>query len=400
MSDNNTNFYYCTTDALFKSSQSIPAGNLTSEEDGPANLAADKYLFWPNGKTLRVKFLGGADEFKDNVKNYASVWEEYANIDFKFVTDGDADIRVTFNPNDARGTYSYVGTYAQTVVPDQTQPTLNFADFRVGVTRDEEYCRSITHEFGHALGCVHEHQANPIKWDEAKVIAACKARYGWSPETTRSQILKVEDFKDLVRSDFDRNSVMCYWYPSDWTLDGSSAPLNLTLSATDKSFIGKIYPYRTRNVGHLSVDPDIRSWSTLTSLNSKVIAFEPPYLAAPSVMLGITELDEANSSNIRVRVDADPVSREDFTLNMDTWSDTKMYNTAAAWLEFSPSERGTYQSTPISILLNLRISFLFLFLCTAGGVLLTSALHRRRVQHLGQSASGRLSRARSRRHSA
>ncbi|KAK2039640.1 hypothetical protein LZ31DRAFT_598690 [Colletotrichum somersetense] len=98
--------------------------------------------------------------------------------------EGHADIRVGFRFKGDGGTCSYVGKDAETGVIDQKQPTMNFGDLN-DKSRDEDIGRFVMHEFGHAIGCVHEHQANPIKWDEARVIADCQNFYKWSENTTR-----------------------------------------------------------------------------------------------------------------------------------------------------------------------------------------------------------------------
>ena len=40
-------------------------------------------------------------------------------------------------------------------------------------TPDEEYSRVVVHEFGHALGCIHEHQspAATFQWNKEAVYA-------------------------------------------------------------------------------------------------------------------------------------------------------------------------------------------------------------------------------------
>ncbi|KAM0321788.1 hypothetical protein ACHAQA_009884 [Verticillium albo-atrum] len=260
MSEPAIHFSYCSADAKLRENDSLPSGNLVSREGNPSYLAADKNLWWPKGKKLKVKFLNGTPKLHDKVKLYAQTWEQYANIDFRFIKEGDAEIRVGFKWKGDLGTWSEVGQNALKFKLGQNTATVNFGELDDN-SPENDFCRFITHEFGHAIGCVHEHQANPIEWDEPRVIADCKKWYKWSAETTKEQIINMErNFKALRKSDFDSNSIMCYYYPPEWTLNHTSAPTNLKLSATDKSFISKIYPFQTHNDGQLSIDPDIRSW--------------------------------------------------------------------------------------------------------------------------------------------
>lgn len=45
-------------------------------------MAMDMGRFWENGRTLKVRFLGGNDFVHQKVIKYAQVWEKYANIHF------------------------------------------------------------------------------------------------------------------------------------------------------------------------------------------------------------------------------------------------------------------------------------------------------------------------------
>ncbi|KAH8595971.1 metalloprotease, partial [Bisporella sp. PMI_857] len=239
------------------------------------------------------------------------------------------------------GSWSYVGTDSARYVPDQNQPTMNFGWFDEH-TSDEEFSRTVIHEFGHAIGCIHEHQspAATIKWDEAKVIADARATMGWDEAKTRHNILQRYNASETSNTTFDRNSIMCYWFPASWTLDGVGTPTNLVLSDTDKAFINKMYPFRTRNEGRFSTN-QARSWYPPVALNSRLIQFDPPYLEAPRITLGLTSLDMEHTSNIRINAHTAPVQQRngnDFVLNLDTWWDSALYMAAATWLEFQGQE--------------------------------------------------------------
>ena len=76
-------------------------------------------------------------------------------------------IRISFAPG---GSSSYIGLDAFVVPKDR--PTMKLGWLKPA-TPDEEYDRVVLHEFGHALGAIHEHQSphGGIPWDRAKVIA-------------------------------------------------------------------------------------------------------------------------------------------------------------------------------------------------------------------------------------
>ncbi len=84
------------------------------------------------------------------------------------VEDEDADIRVAFQQGN--GSWSYLGTVCRQIRVDQ--PTMNYGWLTPDST-DDELRRVVLHEFGHALGLIHEHQSpnRPISWSRAAVIA-------------------------------------------------------------------------------------------------------------------------------------------------------------------------------------------------------------------------------------
>ena len=55
-------------------------------------------------------------------------------------------------------------------------------------TPEEEYSRVVIHEFGHALGCIHEHQspAADIPWDKEAVY-----RYYMGPPNNWSKRISI-----------------------------------------------------------------------------------------------------------------------------------------------------------------------------------------------------------------
>jgi len=125
-----------------------------------------------------------------------------------------------------------------------SQPTMNFGWLRSN-TPNDEVRRVVLHEFGHALGLVHEHQ-NPavaIPWNKAAVYQYYQGPPNqWSQEQVDLNIFEVYG-KGLTKyTRFDRNSIMLYPIPAELTTGGYQVGWNNELSYWDKLFIRKCYP--------------------------------------------------------------------------------------------------------------------------------------------------------------
>lgn len=193
----------------------------------------DKY--WKNGQILRVKFLQGSESQKQFVMTTLKDWMDVVNLKFVRSEDSDSEIRVTFDESD--GAWSYIGTEALTIPKNEATLNLGWVDKSV-----------VLHEFGHAIGMGHEHQ-NPkggIKWNEANVIKdLSKPPNSWSVATIRHNVLDRYNSNQTNGTEFDVNSIMCYFFPASWTLDGISTKENTELSKVDKEFMASVYPKTT-----------------------------------------------------------------------------------------------------------------------------------------------------------
>jgi hypothetical protein len=141
---------------------------------------------------------------KAKIEQWANVWTEFANLSFNFVDSGDANIRVAVNPG---GSWSYVGTGARTIPQDQQ--TMNFGWFD-DQTADDEFSRVVIHEFGHAIGCIHE-QSSPIAnipWNKPAVYAYYLKSNGWNQAQVDSQVFAVALQANTIETTFDRTSIM------------------------------------------------------------------------------------------------------------------------------------------------------------------------------------------------
>ncbi len=211
-------------------------------EEVTDELALTRSKKWPNGTHLKVRFLDGDPAIQAKVKNYAEAWHPFSNVTFEFVTSGDAEIRVSFKPDGT--SWSGVGTDAKNIdwFP-AGQATMNFG-WLTPTTDEEEYSRVVTHEFGHALGCIHEHQspANDIPWNKEAVYRYYAAR-GWSKATVDHNLFQKFSKSQTQFSAFDTQSIMLYAIPAELLTDPSKAVgWNRHLSETDKSFIKSVYP--------------------------------------------------------------------------------------------------------------------------------------------------------------
>jgi hypothetical protein len=111
---------------------------------------------WPCNSVISISFVDGSDEQKALVRKFATIWiTDLANLYFSWENPPNTDIRISFK---YEGSWSVIGTTAKNI--PKNQPTMNFGWLTAGVSEDEAR-RVILHEFGHALGLIHEHQ-NPI----------------------------------------------------------------------------------------------------------------------------------------------------------------------------------------------------------------------------------------------
>ena len=197
--------------------------------------------YWTTGSTLRVKFLGGSEYVRRKVVRYASEWTQYANLKFQFVDSGPSDIRISFVRG--QGSWSMVGRQARSAAASRA--TMNFGWFDER-TPEYDLRRTVLHEFGHALGLLHEHQ-NPtggIPWDEAAVYDFYQRTQGWDRRTTYQNVMARRSSRETQFSSYDAQSIMHYPIPSSLTGGRYQVGMNSTLSPVDIAFVQQMYPGR------------------------------------------------------------------------------------------------------------------------------------------------------------
>lgn len=190
---------------------------------------------WMNGSTLRVRFLGGTPAQQATAREQAGWWAAACNIAFDFGNHppSQTEIRISFDQND--GAWSYVGTDCKGIPANQATMNLGFLD---GGTA--------AHEFGHTIGLAHEHQ-NPsggIQWNEPRVLRDLSGPPNfWSEAQIRHNVLRKYSVDQVKGTAFDPHSIMLYFFPAAWTLNGIATKANKVLSAVDKEYVGSAEAY-------------------------------------------------------------------------------------------------------------------------------------------------------------
>jgi hypothetical protein len=180
-----------------------------------------------------VRFIGGTAAQQAKAKEQAQWWTAFANLKFDFNNAADAEIRISFDPND--GAWSYIGTDNRGIPTNQATMNLGFMD---GGTAG--------HEFGHAIGMAHEHQnpAGGIEWNEATVIQSLSGPpNNWDEATIRHNVLEKYRVDQIQGTSFDPDSIMLYFFPGNWVKSGVGTHANEVLSSVDKAYIASAQAY-------------------------------------------------------------------------------------------------------------------------------------------------------------
>jgi hypothetical protein len=186
---------------------------------------------------LTVRFMNGDPRVQAQVKRYAQQWSDLCGITFDFGDHHPADIRLSFT---CTGHWSAIGSSGRNL--SDNRPTMNLK--LTASTPESEIRRVTLHEFGHALGLIHEHQspAGGIQWNEPAVIAYYQRTQGWDEAKTRVNVINRASATEVNATAFDPRSIMLYPIPRELTLDGFHSDWNTQLSEQDQAFIGAIYP--------------------------------------------------------------------------------------------------------------------------------------------------------------
>jgi hypothetical protein len=223
---------------------------------------------------LKIAFLDGTDKQQQWVQKIIGEHLEplCSQIEFQWnVPIRESHIRISFKlPKQA---WSMLGTDALKI--PMNQPTMNLG----WLDDDENYNappykgtgQVVKHEFGHAMGMIHEHQNphdNPIQWNREVVYEELRRTNGWdaaqvdnnmfkkygdaqlcqqaqqtSDPTERKLLMSNYCAGELVNgSSYDPHSIMHYFFPPSWIESGpKKIPVNVTYSPLDKKWIQHYY---------------------------------------------------------------------------------------------------------------------------------------------------------------
>ncbi|MCB9680458.1 MAG: hypothetical protein H6733_03230 [Alphaproteobacteria bacterium] len=197
---------------------------------------------WDPNTSIKIAFLGGSAALQTRVMAAARRWLDETGISLSFQrvpAGAPSDIRIAFVQG--AGSWSYLGTDCKTIAPGQ--PTMNYG-WLTDASTDREVQQVVLHEFGHALGLIHEHQTpfDEIQWDKAAVYADLSGPPNhWDKATIDFNMFETYAADDVQGSARDPKSIMHYPIPAAWTGGTAVVGDNDDLSPTDKRVIRKLY---------------------------------------------------------------------------------------------------------------------------------------------------------------
>lgn len=214
---------------------------------------------WRPGDTVRVCFASGTVQTHQRVAAIAQQWNAVgANVRLDFGAlnrpnvcslNQSYDVRVSFKSG--QGDWSLIARESITpTIVSRTAPSMNLEILRDRPLGGGEFAAIVLHEFGHALGLLHEHQ-NPLspcanEFNMPLLFATFGAApYNLSRQEIIFNVAGTNHFTDtFAATRFDPQSIMIYSLPENFYLRGRFSPCfaqNYTLSIKDKESLRLAY---------------------------------------------------------------------------------------------------------------------------------------------------------------
>ena len=196
-------------------------------------MVVDVDKLWSPGDNLNICFMNGTTGQKEVLMEVIEEWTDDLDISFNLTEDINSEIRVAF------GNLLFASIGRDALEVPQELPTLQVSD----LGRPSNLKKFARHEFGHVLGCLHEHQSPkfPFSINEEFVISKYTSLpYGWTMSLVKYNFFKKMG-EQIVESEFDPLSIMIYELSSREIIEGRSFSYNEHLSSVDKHFINRFY---------------------------------------------------------------------------------------------------------------------------------------------------------------
>ena len=213
--------------------------------------AFQKGTTWAVDAEIKISFIKGLVTFQNSSydSNYSKDKADWVEkvirtkidpiVGLKFIWDvpeSEGDIRISFI--EKLGAFSYVGTQALNSQKNEMTMNLGWLDRnRNGAV--------VIHEFGHALGMIHEHQREDadLVWNKEVVYRTmAEPPHKWSRRDVDSQIFSQNELSSFNGSEYDKYSIMHYIYPNEFFLNNPNLKNITKLSKIDVEWLNKIYP--------------------------------------------------------------------------------------------------------------------------------------------------------------
>ncbi len=210
----------------------------TPEHVYQVNVVFEPEAKWEDGTILRVYFDDANSALRLKTLKVARIWCKYANIKFvSTLNESQSDIRIAFEQEG--GYQSAIGKES-----NKGHNKYNISMYLQDLQFANEllFQRVVLHEFGHALGLLHElsNPDNDIVWNKKEAYKHFKNFYGWDVTEVQENVFKKADTS--LHSEFDRSSIMIYDIPAELTKNKKAISAPNSLSDTDIENIRLYYP--------------------------------------------------------------------------------------------------------------------------------------------------------------